>query len=164
MTRFIRVAAPAAALALALAGCQTLAPYGPATGPSSQGWSQQAIESDRWRVAYRGHGRPEVISDYALLRAAELTLEQGHDWFLVEQSWVDAGYPGGARPNLSIGGGSSRYGGYSSSGVGVGVGLNLGGGEATTVSMEIRMGRGPQPADGRAYDARDVVQSLRARL
>src|SRR5690606_8891359 len=83
-------------LALALGACQTLAPYGPASGLATQGWSQQPIESNRWRVSYRGHGRPEMVSDYALLRSAELTLEQGHDWFLVEQSWIDAGHPGGA--------------------------------------------------------------------
>lgn len=164
MTRAIRLAAPIAAAALLAAGCQTLAPYGPATGPSSQGWTQQAIENDRWRVTYRGHGRPEAVSDYALLRAAELTLERGYDWFLVEQSWIDAGYPGGPRPNVSIGGGRADSGRYSASGVGVGLGLNLGGGEATVVSMEIRMGRGPQPPGGRPYDARDVAQSIRARL
>ena len=164
MNRILRVAAPVAAVALALGACQTLAPYGPAAGPATQGWSQQPIESNRWRVSYRGHGRPEMVSDYALLRSAELTLEQGHEWFVVEQSWIDAGHPGGARPNVSIGAGRSDYGRYSSSGVGVGLGLNLGGGEATVVSMEIRMGHGPQPSGARAYDARDVVRNIRGRI
>ncbi len=157
------VTAAVAAAGLALAACATMAPYGPATSPSSQGYAEQRIESDRWRVTYRGQGDVARVSDYALLRAAELTLGQGYDWFEVTQRWIDGRPGGGVRPSVSIGGGSSRYGGYRSSGVGVGVGLNFGGQEPTTTVLEIRMGRGARPDRGEAYDARGVRDSIRPR-
>ena len=118
-----------AAVGLALSACASLAPYGPQTGPGGQGYAEQRIESNRFRVTYNGVGHPGPVMDMALLRAAELTTAQGHDWFEVTQHWTD-GRPdsaGGLRPSVSIGAGSSRYGGYSASGVGVGVGIDLSG-------------------------------------
>ena len=107
--------------AVALTACASLAPYGAQRGAGGQGYSEQRIESDRYRVTYNGVGAPGPVADFALLRAAELTTQEGYDWFEVVQSWTD-GRPGGAggvRPSVSIGGGTSRYGGYSASGVGV---------------------------------------------
>lgn len=155
-----------AAAALAASACASLAPYGPQTAPNGQGYYEQRIEADRYRVSYRGVGAAGAVADYALLRAAELTLENGRDWFEVTRSWTDgrADGGGGVRPSVSIGAGSSRWGGYSSSGVGVGVGLNLSGPEPTTTDIEILMGRGSRPDRANAYDARGVRDSLRARL
>jgi len=156
-----------AASALALTACASLAPYGPSMGPNGQGFSEQRIESDRYRVTYRGVGAPGPVADRALLRAAELTTDQGYDWFEVTQRYID-GRPdsaGGVRPSLSVGGGSSRYngryGGFSSSGVGVGVGLNFSGPSPTQTVLEIRLGRGQRPERAEAYDARDVLRNLR---
>ena len=152
-----------AASSLALAGCASLAPYGAQGGPGGQGYSEQRIESDRFRVTYNGVGAPGPVADFALLRAAELTTQGGYDWFEVVQSWTD-GRPGGAggvRPSVSIGGGTSRYGGYSASGVGVGLGLDLSGPQPTSTTLEIVMGRGDKPARPSAYDARDVQSALR---
>ena len=156
-----------AASALALTACASLAPYGPSMGPNGQGFSEQRIESDRYRVTYRGVGAPGPVADRALLRAAQLTTDQGYDWFEVTQLYID-GRPdsaGGVRPSLSVGGGSSRYngryGGFSSSGVGVGVGLNFSGPSPTQTVLEIRLGRGQRPERAEAYDARDVLRNLR---
>lgn len=156
-----------AASALALTACASLAPYGPSMGPNGQGFSEQRIENDRFRVTYRGVGAPGPVADRALLRAAQLTSEQGYDWFEVTQRYID-GRPdsaGGVRPSLSVGGGSSRYngryGGYSASGVGVGVGLNFSGPSPTSTVLEVRLGRGQRPDRGEAYDAREVLRNLR---
>lgn len=152
-----------AASSLALVACASLAPYGAQGGPGGQGYSEQRIESDRFRVTYNGVGAPGPVADFALLRAAELTTQEGYDWFEVVQSWTD-GRPGGAggvRPSVSIGGGTSRYGGYSASGVGVGLGLDLSGPQPTSTTLEIVMGRGDKPARPSAYDARDVLSALR---
>jgi len=89
-----------AASALALSACATLAPYGPQAGPNGQGFSEQRIESDRYRITYRGVGAPGPVADYALLRAADLTTQEGRDWFEITQRWTD-GRPdsaGGVRP------------------------------------------------------------------
>ncbi len=148
--------------ALALSACASLAPYGAQMGPNGQGYSEQRIESNRYRVTYNGVGAAGRVADWALVRAADLTTEQGYDWFEVTQSWTD-GRPGGAggvRPSVSIGGGSSRYGGYSASGVGVGVGLNFSGPQPTSTTLEIVLGRGQKPDRPNAYDARSVQSSI----
>ncbi|RZJ84396.1 MAG: hypothetical protein EON88_27355, partial [Brevundimonas sp.] len=145
--------------ALALSACASLAPYGAQQGPNGQGFSEQRIESNRYRVSYNGVGAAGRVADWALLRAADLTTEQGYDWFEVTQSWTD-GRPGGAggvRPSVSIGGGSSRYGGYSASGVGVGVGLNFSGPQPTSTTLEVVLGRGQKPNRPNAYDARSII-------
>jgi hypothetical protein len=154
-----------AASALALTACASLAPYGPQSGPNGQGYAEQRIESNRWRVTYRGVGAPGPVADMALLRAADLTVQTGYDWFEVTQRWTD-GRPdsaGGLRPSVSIGAGSSRYGRYSSSGVGVGVGLDLSGPQPTSTVLEVVMGNGATPDRREAYDARDVQRTLRGR-
>ena len=157
------------AAALSLAACASLAPYGPQGGPGGQGYSEQRIESDRFRVTYSGVGAPGPVADMALLRAADLTVEQGYDWFEVTQRFID-GRPdsaGGFRPNVSVGygGGSTRYGGrrYSSSGGGVGGGLNFEAPSATSTVLEIRLGRGARPDRGEAYEAREVRYALSGR-
>lgn len=156
-----------ATAALSLAACASLAPYGPQRGPNGQGFSEQRIESDRYRVSYNGVGAPGPVADMALLRAADLTLEQGYDWFEVTQRWID-GRPdsaGGMRPSVGVsygsGRSSGRYGSYSSSGVGVGVGLNFSGPSPTSTTLEVVMGNGPRPDRPNAYDARGVQDNLR---
>ena len=159
-----------AAAGLALTACASLAPYGPQLGPGGQGYAEQRIESNRFRVTYNGVGAPGPVADMALLRAAELTIAEGYDWFEVTQRWTDGRLDsaGGLRPSVSIGAGSSSYGGrygsYRSSGVGVGVGLNFSGPSPTSTALEVVMGRGETPARPNAYDARGVQDSLRPRL
>ena len=155
-----------AAAGLALSACASLAPYGPQTAAGGQGYAEQRIESNRFRVTYNGVGAPGPVADLALLRAAELTLAQGYDWFEVTQRWTD-GRPdsaGGLRPSVSVGAGSSSYGGrygsYRSSGVGVGVGLNFSGPSPTSTTLEVVMGNGETPDRPNAYDASSVRDSL----
>lgn len=150
------------ATGLILGGCASLAPYGPQGGPGGQGYSEQRIERDRWRVTYNGVGAPGPVADLALRRAAELTLSEGYDWFQVTQRYVD-GRPdsaGGFRPSVSVGYGSSNYGGWRTSGTGVGVGLNFSGPSPTATVLEVRLGRGARPDAAEAYDARQVAGAL----
>lgn len=152
--------------ALALSACASLAPYGPQQSARGQGFSEQRIESNRFRVTYNGVGAPGPVADRALFRAAQLTVDQGYDWFEVTHRWID-GRPdsaGGVRPSVSIGAGSGRYGGYRSSGVGVGLGFDLSGPQPTSTTLEVVMGRGARPDRAEAYDARGVQDSIRPRL
>lgn len=166
-----RLTLPLIAVAgLGLAACASLAPYGAQTSPGGQGYAEQRIESNRYRVTYNGVGAPGPVADYALLRAAQLTTSQGYDWFEVTQRWTD-GHPdsaGGVRPSVGVGYGSSRgsgrYGSYSGSGVGVGVGLNFSGPSATSTTLEVVMGNGRRPDRPDAYDARSVESNLGSRF
>lgn len=157
------------ALIIALAGCATPAPqYGPAVRPGDSGFSETRIENDRFRVSYRtATGGPVAASDFALLRAAELTLQNGYDYFIVTQRGVESNgrYGGGSGPRVGVGVGDGSFGGHGGVSVGAGVGFNLGGGVGgsggATSTIEVRLGKGAKPDDPTAYDARAVDRSLR---
>jgi hypothetical protein len=77
----------AAALAgsAALAGCMTATPYQPATASSRLGFSDEQIESNRFRVSFAGNSLTsrETVERYLLYRAAELTVQRGFDHFIL---------------------------------------------------------------------------------
>src|SRR5947208_3545822 len=72
-------------LAMGLAACETATPYQPNIRGSatSGGYSETRIEPNRWRVNFAGNSMTsrETVEGYLLYRAAELTLQNGGDWF-----------------------------------------------------------------------------------
>ena len=66
-----------------LSACGTATPYGPAL--DGKGYSEQKTEQDRFRVSFSGNSLTprETVENYLLYRAAELTIENGHDHFRV---------------------------------------------------------------------------------
>ncbi len=74
------------ATAGALAACATSTPYGPANG--GYGFSEQRIEDNRYRITFRGNSSTsrETVENFLLYRAAELTLGQGFDYFVMIES------------------------------------------------------------------------------
>ncbi len=154
----------AAALAgLLLAACASVPTvYRAQLGsPNDVGYSEYRLEAGRYRVTFQGGpGAPEAqIADYALLRAAELAIRDGYDWFrIADRSTTSSGYDNG--PRFSVGGGSASYGRHSSVGLGVGTSFNLGPGPAFSRSIEVVFGKGPTPRDRDAYDAREVVKAV----
>ncbi len=88
-TRRPRIATLVAVLAAgaALSGCMTATPYQPATGvgQSRVGYWDEQIESNRFRVSFAGNSLTarETVERYLLYRAAELTLQQGGDYFVL---------------------------------------------------------------------------------
>lgn len=159
-----------AACALALAACASTPTYAPAATPGGVGYSESAIENDRYFVTYRAGGQASaaLIQDYALLRAAELTLSRGAEWFWVDRRTIDAQAVADTGPRFGVSVGGASFGGRTSTGVGVGVNFPLGGGaggeRARSATLEIRLGQGPKPDDANAYDAAAVAANLRARL
>jgi len=151
----------AAITTLSLAACATEPTrYQPAAGPSAVGWSEMRIEPDRYRITFQGGpGAPEAqVQDYALLRAADIALAQGYDWFrVVGRSIRQTGY-GGSSVSLGVGGAS--FGRHTATGVGVSTGLPISGGPSLAASLEVLMGRGPRPEGPDAYDARSVRASV----
>ena len=149
--------------ALALAGCNSM--YGAGDYARGPGVYETPISADRVRIVHSGFAgmAPQQVEDVALLRAAERTVQNGFDWFVVDQRYNEV-RPGRTNgPFLSVGGGSTSFGRYSATGLGAGLGFNLGGSRppASIATLEVRMGRGPKP-DG-AYDARDVQRTIGAR-
>ncbi len=149
-----------------LAACATVGPaaYGPADSKGF-GYEETKVESDRYRVTYRGSGgmSPEQVEDYALLRAAELAVANGYDWFRVVGRDVSGEERGGVGIGVGAGGGS--FGRRSGVGVGVSSGLGtVGGRDYFTVRMEVLLGEGEPPEDGQYYDARDIMDTIGARI
>jgi hypothetical protein len=162
MTRLFLIAAAA----LSLAACAT-APtlYQPAAGPSAIGYREYRIEPGRYRVTFQGGpGAPvQQVQDYALLRAADLAIADGYDWFRIADRFVE-GRPDRS-PQVSMGVGSASFGRHSSVGVGVGVGsISLGGGPSVASTIEVVMGRGERPRGADTYDARALRRNLGERI
>ena len=150
--------AAAALLGLALAACTT-APtvYGPATTADAMGWRATRIEQDRYRVSFRANPdlKAPQVEDLALRRAAEITIQDGYEWFRVvtRNTELVGGRPNGGT-SVGVGGSSGSFG----SGVGVGIGMDLSPDTRKyETAMEILLGRGAKPADTNAYDARAIL-------
>ena len=71
--------------AAALTACATPTPYQPLEGAASRqgGYENIRIADNRYRVSFTGNSMTsrETVETYLLYRAAELTREQGYDWF-----------------------------------------------------------------------------------
>jgi hypothetical protein len=75
----------AAASLLLVTACATPTPYQPLQirGGTSGGFSETRVSSDRYRVTFEGNISTdrETVERYLLYRAAELTRDEGYDWF-----------------------------------------------------------------------------------
>lgn len=122
-----------AAAAMALGACATTAPpYEAAAVAGATGYYAAPPQNGRTTVLYTGarNMNRAQVAEYALLRAAELTLESGQEWFAVlsttsqqvdassatagEEIQARGGLAGGASSGTGSGGGQ---GGTSSPGV-----------------------------------------------
>lgn len=72
-------------LAASLTGCASSPRYVAADGANDYGYSSRQISEGRYRVNFNGSRRAglEETRDYALLRAAQLTLANDYDWFRI---------------------------------------------------------------------------------
>jgi hypothetical protein len=84
-SRFLAVMAGVALLGLA--GCETPpSVYAPQTSASSEGYADKQLASNRFRVSFRGNSATsrEMVEDYLLRRAAEVTLQAGYTGFVFD--------------------------------------------------------------------------------
>ena len=173
--RFLLLVGPAL---LALMACETATPYQPQMHGNqvSGGYRDQQLEANRFRVTFNGNSMTsrDTVETYLLYRAAELTLQQGYDWFMMADRQTDRksstyiDRPFGPGP-WGYWGPSWRY--YGAWGW---RSWDPFWGDPfwdTTVDVhtvdryeamaEIVMFRGPKPAgEARAFDARDVASRL----
>jgi hypothetical protein len=71
---------------LGLAACQSPSVYAPQTSPGSEGYADRQLASNRFRVSFHGNSATsrEMVEDYLLRRAAEVTLQAGYSAFLFD--------------------------------------------------------------------------------
>lgn len=155
------------------AACASAPDYRSASSVSGEGFSEQVIEADRYRVTYKlDEDHIGKAQDYALLRAAELTMEKGFETFEVvyetaetqeaEPAEISTGFGEdyvisrdcgllscrtAAYPMRS----SSEFGTFADEG-------------ETVVNLEIRLSNDDASSHPRKYDASQVAASIRARL
>ena len=170
MIRTIIIAASFAGAAFGVVGCTTATPpYAAATTTAGAGYAEQQIESNRYSVTFRAPqgGDANLLQDYAMLRAADLTLAHNHDWFWVDRRALDDEGALHQGPTFGIGVGGASFGRHSAAGVGVGLNFPIGGHSehvARAATVEIRFGEGPKPDAVNAYDAHSLSTTIRARL
>jgi hypothetical protein len=170
-------------LGAVLAGCATPTPYQPLTtrGTTTGGYSDLRLEDNRYRVTFAGNSMTsrDTVENYLLYRAAELTVSQGYDWFVMadrnterrSRTTIDRPFSPGP---YGFWGPSWRY-------YGRGFGwrtwdpfwgdpfwdsqIDVRTIDRYEDSAEIVMGRGSKPtSDFRAFDARQILSSLGPRI
>lgn len=82
---------PALAALFVLGACATATPYAPVGQADSGGYAEQRIETNRFVVSFSGNSLTErqTVETYLLYRAAELTSQEGYDWFQTVQRTTD---------------------------------------------------------------------------
>lgn len=168
----------AATAALALSACaSTSTPYGPAGQGSRYGYSEIRLNDDRYRVSFSGNSvtSRDQVEMGLLLRAAELTVQSGYDWFATadRQTTRDTRYYQSYDPfyydrygpfwsprwRFYQGGYWSRWDPFW--------GQQYDAQRITRyeASTDIVLGRGTKPAgDPNAFDAREVIANVGPRL
>ena len=183
-TRFVKPVLLAAVAAIALSACATATPYQPVgAGGARGGYAEQRLENDRFRVSFSGNSvtSREQVEMGLLLRSAELTRENGYDWFATVNRATDrdtrfqtlgtgfndpfyAGRYGGYwGPSWRFygGGGWSPWGSPWGRGWGGFNDFDVRQIDRFEATSEILMGRGPKPAgDPNAFDAGEVIANL----
>lgn len=160
-----------AAAALTLAACATPTPYRAAGTGGYGGYAEQRLESNRYRVTFTGNSvtSREQVEMSLLLRAAELTVQDGYDWFATVNRATDRDSWFVGRPDPFYRDRYWPYWGpswrYYSAGAWRGWDADLRQVDRYEASAEIIMGRGPKPADNAdAFDARDVIANIGGRV
>lgn len=72
-------------IAALLGACAATQNYSAASDPRDHGYFSEPLGQGHYRVGFNGSAAMPLatVERYALLRAAEVTLENGHDWFQV---------------------------------------------------------------------------------
>ena len=74
-----------------VAACAYPTPYQPAATENGDGYTTQRIEQNRFRISFRGNSvtSRQTVDTYMLYRAAEVTLENAGDYFIIVNKDVD---------------------------------------------------------------------------
>lgn len=147
--------------------------YAPAGDSSEAGYYSTKISDDRYRVGFNGNAATSenTVKDYTLLRAAELTLQEGGSWFQVVERSSNKEVSQRSTPRTEISrtqvierdcgllGCQTRSRPVMTTTVGVDSGPSR---SSYSSSLEILVGSGEMPqGDGQYYDAKQLASTLR---
>ena len=144
-------------ITLALSACVTTTPYQPLQ--KGQGYAEQKLESNRYRVTFNGNAQTskQTVENYMLYRAAEITLANGADYFVMADQNTDADT---RYTQIFNGVGGDVFASRGLLGIGVGVGNSIPSTEYQA-QTDILIYKGKKPLNNsRAYDARELQINL----
>jgi len=74
-----------------MAGCASTPAYHAATSSDATGFSEQKLDENHYRVTFKGNSRTSRhdVEDYLLLRAAEVTRQEGFTCFHIDEKSTD---------------------------------------------------------------------------
>lgn len=165
---------------ISLLACSTMQAtrYAPANNQGEEGYSHMKLTDNQYRVLFSGNKKTDrsSVKDYALLRAAELTLDLGYTWFVIADSETNietkevnqvapavisqtevtstCGIVGCAIPNASRTSTSTTYPAATTKLVK----------DKVISSLLITMGNGAPSQSGQTFDAGELVINLREDL
>lgn len=148
-------------LALALAACATATPYQPA-GSSNGGYAEQRLESNRYKITFAGNSITprQTVENYLLYRSAEVTLQNGYDYFVLADNNTDSQ----TSYSQTFSGGFGSYAWYPYPYGGPFWGGNVGNSIPRTeyqAQANILVFKGDKPAnDPKAFNAHEVKANL----
>ena len=164
----------AAAAALTLSACATATPYAPAGPGHREGYADVRIAADRFRVSFAGNDitSRETVENYLLYRAAEVTAQNGYDWFETTDRAVERDsrligdpFAGEYGPYWHPSWRFYRRGFWDPWGPHWGSEWDVQQVTEYQASAEIVMHHGPRPTDNaHAFDAREVMTNLGPRI
>ena len=75
-----------------LSACTTPSAYAPAASEHGQGYADQRLADNRYRVTFTGNSatKRETVENFLLLRAAEVTRDAGYAWFTFDTRDTEA--------------------------------------------------------------------------
>lgn len=187
MSRKSAAVVTALVLSAGLAACATPTPYQPYVKGQTYGggFSETRLETNRYRVTFAGNSLTtrETVEAYLLYRAAELTVQNGYDWFQVADRDTDKKVSTYVEPDPLYRPWYGAYGVWRPSWRYYGRGFGWRGWdpfwgdpfwadrvdvrtiERYEASAEVLMEKGAKPqGDARAFDAHAVIENLKPRI
>ena len=153
-------------LTLFLVACASRPIYSPAPKSGSVGYYDSKLTEDRYRITFIGYPSTtgDEVQNYVLLRAAELTLQNGFDWFKVINRTLTE-KTSNNEPTFSIGlsSGCNPF-GCRSIGTRWYTGLRADSqnySDRYKANIEILMGKGKPEDPSTVYDAKELEKNLR---
>lgn len=136
------------------------------------GYTETKITDTDYQVEFKARGSDKgAAMNYALLRAAEVTLENGYDWFAITHRETQIDKETIRDPNFdSFAHGDmvtycnmirceTRY--YPRSAFSAGIHVGGRTDSDIQVTLDIKLGEGEQPENQNSYDASEVVANLK---
>lgn len=160
---------------LVLLACSSQPAYRAAEGEGGYGYNETQLSDTQYRVTFKARGTDKnMATNYAMLRAAEVTLMNDFDWFVISHRETTIDKETVRNPDWSYTNSREMVTYCSATGCytrsypssAFSAGIHVGGRTDSdiAVNLEIRMGNGKQPDTNHSYNAKQVRDNLQTKI